>query len=433
MLIADDLGWRDVGWHKSEIETPHLDALAAAGVRLERFYVEPNCTPTRAAFTTGRYPSRYGLQSVLIRPWTDVGLPLEERTLAEVLRDAGYTTHLVGKWHLGHGSRAQLPTARGYDHHYGCYTGAIDYYTHRRAGALDWHRDGVPVEEEGYATDLLADEAVRIVQEHVFDGQEHDFDGRGHDSGPLFLQVAFTAPHTPLQAPDEYVARYADQPMESRRILSAMVTCMDDGVGRIVAALDERGVRDETLILFFSDNGGSRIDGSDNGRLLGAKGMITEGGVRVPAVAAWRGRIQAGGIVKAPLHAIDLFPTLAGFAGAPLPPDLALDGLDVGATLLGGPPPARRDLLLTCTKLEAVLLDGDWKLVVKERFGRVETNLFDLSRKKPEEHDLSAERPDLVRALRARLERYEKGAEPREMVPQELPADFPLPRAWGPR
>jgi arylsulfatase A-like enzyme len=165
-ILADDLGWKDVGWHGSEIHTPNLDRLAASGVKLEQFHVQPLCSPTRGALLTGRYPMRCGLQTGVVRPWSKHGLPLDERTLPQALKEVGYRTALVGKWHLGHFERAYLPTRRGFDHQYGQYNGMIDYFTHMRDGGFDWHRDDKVCRDTGYTTQLLADEAVRLIKNH---------------------------------------------------------------------------------------------------------------------------------------------------------------------------------------------------------------------------------------------------------------------------
>jgi arylsulfatase A-like enzyme len=223
-ILADDLGWNAVGYHGSQIETPNIDRLAAAGAKLEAFYALPMCTPSRAALLTGRYPIRYGLQSGIIRPSATYGLPLEERTLAQALSAAGYETAIVGKWHLGHYERAYLPTQRGFDHQYGPYNGWIDYFTHERDGGFDWHRDDRVSRDPGYATVLLGDEAVRLIEAHDF-------------AKPLFLYLPFTAPHSPLQAPPEALARRAQIENEDLRTYAAMVYAMDEQIGRVVAAI----------------------------------------------------------------------------------------------------------------------------------------------------------------------------------------------------
>src|SRR5947207_12709978 len=184
-LLIDDLGYTDVGFNGGDIKTPNIDKLAQSGAKLSAFYVQPVCSPTRAALMTGRYPMRHGLQVGVVRPWAQYGLPLEERTLAQALKEAGYETAICGKWHLGHFQRAYLPTQRGFDHQYGHYNGAIDYFTHLREGGFDWHRDDRINRDEGYSTHLIAREAVRLIQEQ---GKK-----------PLFLYVPFNAPHAPHQ------------------------------------------------------------------------------------------------------------------------------------------------------------------------------------------------------------------------------------------
>src|SRR5687767_11154240 len=190
-ILADDLGRNDCGFMGgTQIKTPHLDKLAAAGAKLDAHYVQPVCSPTRAALLTGRYPMRHGLQVGVVRPWAKYGLPLGERTLAEALRSAGYRTAIVGKWHLGHFEPAYLPTRRGFDHQYGHYNGALDYWTHERDGGFDWHQDDKVSRDEGYSTQLLGAAAARFVAEHA-------------GKRPFFLYVPFNAVHAPHQAPDE--------------------------------------------------------------------------------------------------------------------------------------------------------------------------------------------------------------------------------------
>src|SRR3954447_22648042 len=228
-LLADDLGYSDVGFHGSEIKTPHIDKLAAGGARLESFYVQPVCSPTRAALLTGRYPMRHGLQVGVVRPWAQYGLPLEERTLAQALRAAGYFTAIVGKWHLGHFRRAYLPTMRGFDHQYGHYNGALDYFTHVRDGGFDWQRNDNVSKDEGNATPLLGNEAVCLIENQAV-------------ASPLFLYVPFNAPHAPLQALPEHLKLYEDVKDNKRRAYSAMVHAIDEQIGRVIAALAKRGM-----------------------------------------------------------------------------------------------------------------------------------------------------------------------------------------------
>ncbi|MEM9589665.1 MAG: arylsulfatase, partial [Planctomycetota bacterium] len=296
VMVADDLGYGDVGYHNSRIRTPRIDALADRGIRLEQFYVQPVCSPTRAALMTGRYPMRFGMQVGVVRPWANYGLPTTEITLPRLLRKAGYYTAAVGKWHLGHARPEYHPNARGFDHHYGCYNGAIDYFEHTRDGGLDWHRNGVALLEEGYATDLIAQEACRIIKQH-------------DTSDPLFLYVPFTAVHTPLQVPQDDLDAYSHFKFKNRQTFAAMTTRMDRGIGTILDQLEETFDLAETLIIFCSDNGGIRKLGS-NGQLRDGKGSVYEGGTRVPAIVVWKGHLQAGAVVHSPIHIIDWFPTL---------------------------------------------------------------------------------------------------------------------------
>jgi arylsulfatase A-like enzyme len=435
-IMSDDQGWADVGWHSTEIPTPNLSRLAAAGARLEQFYVQPVCSPTRAALLTGRYPMRYGLQVGVVRPWAQYGLPLEERTLAQALREAGYTTAICGKWHLGHCRREYLPTRRGFDHQYGHYNGAIDYFTHERDGGLDWHRDDKACREEGYSTFLIADEAVRLIRAQP-------------PTKPLFLYVAFNAVHTPHQVPEPYKAPYASLP-EPRRTYAGMVAAMDEAVGRIVAAIEGRAWRTNTLFIFCSDNGGpqpGRV--TSNGPFRAGKGTLYEGGVRVCAFATWDGHIRSNSVVNQPLHIVDWYPTLLRLAGAKLEQPLPLDGRDIWPVLTAGGRSPHGAILLNAAPHAGAIRVGDWKLVIngargsgddsdavaaraarQKRKPREETvELFNLAEDPSEKRNLAVERPDKVKELRARYEQLAREAVPPR---NELrPPDFKPPKVWG--
>ncbi|HVJ67599.1 MAG TPA: arylsulfatase, partial [Caulifigura sp.] len=350
-LLADDLGYTDVGWHGDQIKTPHLDKLANEGAKLEQFYVQPVCSPTRAALMTGRYPMRHGLQVGVVRPWAQYGLPLEERTLPAALKVAGYETAMTGKWHLGHFQPDYLPTRRGFDHQYGHYNGALDYFTHERDGGFDWHRDDKVSRDEGYSTVLVGDEAVKRIKER-------------NKSKPLFLYVPFNAVHTPLQALESDLAKYAHIKEKKRQTYCAMMSCLDDQVGKIVKALDDEKIRENTLILFSSDNGGPLGSGATNGDLRAGKGTLYEGGVRVCAMANWPGKIKAGTVVNEPLHIVDIFPTLLTLAGAKLEQKLPLDGFDAWATISSGAKTPHKEILHNTTPTSGAIRMGDWKLVL---------------------------------------------------------------------
>ncbi len=204
-VVADDLGWKDVGFNGSQdIKTPNLDKLAATGARLEQFYAQPMCTPTRAALLTGRYPFRYGLQTIVIPSVSTYGLATDEWLLPQALKEAGYQTAIIGKWHLGHGDKKYWPKQRGFDYQYGPLIGELDYFTHEEHGVLDWYRDNKPVKEEGYTTTLLGNDAVKYIDERKV-------------GTPFFLYLAFNAPHTPYQAPKEYIDRYKNIEEPTRR------------------------------------------------------------------------------------------------------------------------------------------------------------------------------------------------------------------------
>jgi arylsulfatase A-like enzyme len=434
-LLADDLGWGDVGWHGSEIKTPNLDKLAAAGARLEQFYVQPVCSPTRAALMTGRYPMRHGLQVGVVRPWAQYGLPLEERTLAQALQKAGYETAIVGKWHLGHFRQEYLPTRRGFDHQYGHYNGALDYFTHIRDGGFDWHRDDRESRDEGYSTHLLAREAVRLVTEH-------------DASRPLFLYVPFNAVHAPHQVPDRYKEPYAHL-AEPRRTYAGMLSALDEAVGQIVEAIARKGIGKQTLILFSSDNGGpaaGRV--TSNGHLRGEKATLYEGGVRVPAFATWESRIEPGTVVDAPLHMVDWYPTLLGLAGAPLDQSLQLDGRDAWPSITRGLPSPHAEILLNATPLAGAIRVGDWKLIVRAPGANPKDDvhasdvaegvsvstkesleLFHLASDPDETRDLAADNPSKVAELRSRYEALARQAKPPKSAPKS--PDFRSPRIWG--
>jgi arylsulfatase A-like enzyme len=410
-IVSDDQGWKDVGFHGSDIQTPNLDALARGGARLEQFYSQPMCTPSRAALMTGRYPHRYGLQTLVIPSAGSYGLATDEWLLPQALKEAGYQTAIVGKWHLGHADRKYWPGQRGFDHSYGPILGEIDYFTHSAHDTRDWFRDGKPVKEQGYVTHLLGNEAVRVVE--------------GHDPHtPLFLYLAFTAPHAPYQAPKEYLDRYAHIADPARRAYAAMITAMDDEIGRVLAALEKRGMRERTLVLFQSDNGGPRsakftgeIDMSkstipaDNGPYRDGKASLYEGGTRVVALANWAGRIPAGTVVDQPIHMVDVYPTLAGLAGAPLGRSKPLDGLDVWPTLAEGKPSPRTEVVYDVEPFRAALRQGDWKLVWQATLpSRAE--LFDLSKDPGETTDLASQHPEKVSAMKEQIEGLAREAVP---------------------
>ncbi|MBN2507878.1 MAG: arylsulfatase [Verrucomicrobia bacterium] len=421
-FLVDDLGRSDVGFMGGkDIQTPHIDRLAHGGAILDAHYVQPVCSPTRAALLTGRYATGTGVYTV-VRPHARWGLPLGERTLAGALKDAGYATAIVGKWHLGEFEPGYLPTARGFDHHYGHYFGALDYFTHLRDGVHDWHRDGRTSNDEGYSTHLIAREACRLIRER-------------DASKPLFLYVPFNGVHAPLQVPDHYLAPYAAL-RGNRRLLAGMLAAVDEAIGQIVAALDAAGLRPNTLILFSSDNGGPNPAAlSTNGGLRAGKGTLYEGGVRVCAFAHWPGRIPAGVTVRHPMHIVDWFPTLVRLAGGSLLQERPLHGRDVWPMLTQDAPSPHPAILLVQSPTRAAVRMGDWKLLrrtpasgtepplstpAKKRKARAAKaaaqepglELFHLATDPGETNNLAAREPERAAALGVQLDALLKNAAP---------------------
>jgi len=436
-IVADDLGWKDVGFHGSDIKTPNIDQLAATGARLEQFYAQPMCTPTRAALMTGRYPLRYGLQTAIIPAPSTYGLPTDEWLLPQALKEAGYQTAIIGKWHLGHADKKFWPRQRGFDYHYGPLIGEIDYFTHKEHDTVDWYRDNKVVKEKGYSTTLLGNDAVKLINQH--------------DPGtPLYLYLTFNAPHTPYQATPEYLDQYKHIADPSRRAYAGAITAMDDQIGRVLAALDSKKMRDNTLIVFMSDNGGTHnamFAGSitdmskvvipcDNGPYRGGKGDLYEGGTRVVSLANWPGHIKAGSTVDQIIHVVDWYPTLAGLAGGKTGKAKPLDGLNVWPTISAGKPSPRTEVVYNVEPFRAGIRQGDWKLIWRTLLP-ASVELYNIAQDPSEKNNVAAQHPDKVAALQQRanelaasmakpmlLETEIKAMMQRIKMPPSLPAEL---------
>lgn len=409
-IVADDLGWKDVGFNGcTDIKTPNLDALASGGAKFTQFYVQNMCTPTRAALMTGRYPYRYGLQTIVIPTAAGYGLDTSEHLMPQCLGDVGYNTAIIGKWHLGHADKKYWPRQRGFDYQYGAMIGELDYFTHDEHGVLDWFRDNKPAREKGYTTTLLGDDAVKYI--NAQDSKK-----------PFYLYLTFNAPHTPYQAPEEYIAKYAGIAEPTRRTYAAMVDCLDENIGKVVAALDKKGLRENTLIIFHSDNGGTTdkmfagqmADMSevtlpcDNGPYRNGKGSLFEGGSRVCALANWPGKIKAQ-TVEGIIHAVDIFPTLASLAGASTAKSKPLDGLNVWETIAEGKPSPRTEFFYNIEPFRAGMRQGDWKLIWRSSLPS-SVDLFNLAEDPYEKNNIAAAHPDKVTAMQARIEAAAKEA-----------------------
>lgn len=405
-MLADDLGWNDVSYHGSEIRTPHINGLVRQGLELDRYYTFPLCSPSRAAFLTGRSPIRQGVHGPI---GPQGGLPLDEHLLSETLRAAGYQTSQTGKWHLGLERVSWHPYRRGFDHSYGHLGPSVDYFTHNWLGGLDWHRNGSILREEGYSTDLITAEAVQQIKTR-------------DKSRPLFLYVGFNAPHTPLQAPPEYIELYTAIDDELRRTYAAMVTSMDSGVGRILDAIEEEGLADSTIVVWASDNGGGRNVGASNLPLRGSKGNPFEGGIRVPATIRWPGVLPEGTKFGQMITVHDWFQTLTSAAGVEPGNSKAFDGFDMWPALNDGDEVDRGDTIIGAQGSYAVFRDG-WKLVEFTPRGsnQTATHLFRITADPNEEQDLIDVKPDLASELTAVLRAMPRG--------QSVGIDEPPPRA----
>lgn len=405
IMISDDTGWNDVGYHGSEIKTPNIDRLANEGVEFDQFYVYPVCSPTRAALLTGRPPSRYGILGA-IGGRSTLALPEDTVILAELLKKHGYDTAITGKWHLG--LRPEVgPRKYGFNYTYGYLHGQIDQYTHiYKNGDRTWHRNDEFIEEEGHATDLIADNAVQYIK-NIRDKNK-----------PFFLYVAFSVPHYPLQEEDKWTKSYRGIiDNESRRLFAASMTHMDDGIGRILSALTEEQLEKDTLVIFLSDNGGQKswtptyeYNGKfkandrlgDNRPLRGWKGTLYEGGIRVPAVLRWQGRLEARKVTEV-VNVCDIYPTMAYLAGASISDDLKIEGTNFWQVVTGGSMPGER-IQYWRTSRQLALRKGNWKLVHNGKsLDEGSDELFNIAKDPLEKQDLAEENTALVSELRQEL------------------------------
>ncbi len=443
IIVSDDQGYHDLGCFGSEqVKTPHLDRLAAGGARLTNFYVTwPACTPSRGSLLTGRYPQRNGIYDMIRNEAPDYGkkytapeyactferiggMDTREMLLPAVLKKDGYTSGIFGKWDLGV-HRRFLPLARGFDEFYGFANTGIDYYTHERYGVPSMFRDNRATEEDKgtYCTYLFQREAVRYL--------------KANQRRPFFLYVPFNAPHgasnldpdirSAAQAPEKYKkmypelsegliprTRYGKKAMvatrEARKLrYLGAVTCMDDAIGELLDLLDKYELADNTLVIFFSDNGGS--GGADNSPLRGHKGQMFEGGIRVPCLARLPGRIPPGSVCTEFLTSLEIFPTVLKLVGAEQPSGVVLDGFDMMPVLAGKTKSQRKEMFWQRRGDRAARV-GNWKWVDSARG----SGLFDLSADIGEKHDLSKEKPEILQMLKDKFAAWTKRmdeAEPR--------------------
>ena len=434
-ILADDMGWAQPGFNGGDPKlTPNMDRLASEGMRLNEFYTHSVCAPTRAAFLTGRYAFRtwsdwrsedFGKPSYLAK----LGLKLahnkrgeptrrihalgtEERTIAEALRDAGYFTSLIGKWHLGEWLPEHLPMGQGFEHQYGHYAWGIDYFTKTivhnapaRFAVYDWHRNQKPVQEDGYATDLFAAEAERVIA------------SRKDDKRPFFMYVAFNAVHGPLNPPPGFIGDRND-PLAIRH---AMLKSLDDAVGRISRAIDDNGFRDNTLFIFTNDNGPVLEEMSKPFR--GTKNTTYEGGVRQPAVVRWPGHTKPGTTKDGLMFVSDFFPTFITLAGGEHKQERPIDGIDMTSMLFEGEQSKRNEIVYDVAGSVRLptIRRGDYKLMGDA--------LYNIRRDPSEKTNIAAKRPKLVAELTARITAVGKERPP--LGDKPLLMEPPLPYVYG--
>ncbi|CAH3114504.1 unnamed protein product [Porites lobata] len=446
LMLADDLGWYDVGFHNPKIQTPHIDKLAKDGVILDNYYVQPVCTPTRGALMTGRYPIHTGLQHDVIHPEDPYGLPLDFDLLPQKLKEVGYSTHLVGKWHLGFYKWPYVPTKRGFDTAYGFWDGAEDHFDHSRDGVVDFRDNLEPVFHLNgtYATNAYVDRVEKILHAH-------------DSSQPLFMYMAFQNVHAPIQAPEKYIKKYDFITNKMRRVHAAMADILDEAVGNITDAFRKAGLWNNTLLIFSTDNGGLPYYGGYNWPLRGEKMTLWEGGLRGIGFVHGNRLARKGVTCKELLHVTDWYPTILGLAGvsenqeSPIP----LDGFDVWETISLGKPSPRTEILLNIDEPGEVppgpgilggytgvaLRMGEMKLLMQvpnvtwfkppeiggkpdkelpldallelphvDAVDKVVVALYNISADPEERNELSAKLPDVVAKMQMRVDDYRKSS-----------------------
>ena len=401
LIMADDLGYGDIGCYGGWIDTPHIDALARGGMRFTDYHSNGAvCSPTRAALLTGRYQQRCGIDAVVTAkgPARETGMAQKEISFAEVLKQRGYVTGLFGKWHVGY--RVEFnPTKQGFDEFIGYVSGNVDYHTHiDQADIADWWKGDEKTPETGYVTDLITKHAVDFLHRHK--------------DQPFCLYQPQEAPHYPYQGRQDPPERLPGgrkgvktKGPEIKRAYREMVEIMDQSVGRIVETVKDLGLERNTFIFFCSDNGACK-QGS-NAPLHGFKGSLWEGGHRVPAIASWPGRIRPGTICHQTVLGMDLFPTLASIAGATVPAGLDLDGTNLlGLLTEGGNLPKRT--VFWAYRNQSAVRQGPWKLLVQGNQER----LFNLATDPAEQNDLAPQHPDRVTTMRAALAAWQRDVTP---------------------
>ncbi len=393
VILADDLGYADIGAQNlsKDVRTPNIDTIAKNGVRFTHGYVScPVCSPTRAGFLTGRYQERFGHEFNPGPTAADnFGLPLDQITIAQQMKKVGYVTGMVGKWHEGNKPEF-YPTRRGFDEFFGFLGGAHSYVHLKPEGKNAIMRNDKPVTEDEYLTDAFSREAVAFIDKH--------------HSDPFFLYVPFNAVHNPQECPQKYLDRFPDESDKKRKYLLAMLSAEDDAVGKILEKVREHKLEENTLIFFFSDNGGpTEGNGSRNTPLSGFKGQVWEGGIREPFMAQWKGKIPAGRVLDQPVISLDIFATALTAVGGEIPKDRVIDGVDIMPLMKGETSERPHETLYWRFGQQWAIRDGDMKLV---QFGKTDMQLFDLDKDISEKHDLAKEKPEVVKQMKEKYDAW---------------------------
>ena len=412
IILTDDLGWGDVSYHGGHIPTPNIDQLAKDGMELNRFYSNPICSPTRASLMTGLHIFNHGVVRPFMNPAAEqTGMPPELKIMPQFFNEAGYQTALSGKWHLGTAKEDFWPTNRGFETSYGHMTGGIGYFDHTAAGRLDWHRNESTLREEGYSTELIANEAINIIKNK-------------DQNRPLFLYVAFNAPHTPIEAPLKDIEKFSYLEDEKDQVYAANVNALDNEIGRIIKAIKTEGLLEETIILFFSDNGPVfdinpivkviapnliNAKGSTAG-LSGSKTSAKEGGIRVPAVMWWKGVIENKKSEQF-FFVQDLLPTLLTAANIKTSVTDKFDGEDKWSNLLTGQivPPKNAFIGARLISDERALFNDQWKLYSARPVlvpVSASYQLFNIIKDPFEKNDLAEKEPEIFNAMKKTINAY---------------------------
>jgi len=430
IILADDLGWNDVSFHGSEIPTPNIDRIVASGIELDRFYVQPTCSPTRAELMTGKSALRLGITRPISKN-QKLGLGLQEKILPQYLKELGYKTVLLGKWHLGSYTPEYFPTRRGFDYFYGYLSGGIGYWDHNHGGGHDWQRNEVTLRETGYSTHLLEADAVQIINDHDF-------------NTPLFLNINFNAPHTPNEAPQATVDSFSEIGNTNREFHAAMVFEMDQSIGKILSALEKNGIIENTIIFFASDNGGltpnpeikstflklpkalglcnlerpiglkqieficSNFDGgSSNEPLQLGKMSVLEGGIRVPAAVWWPNHIE-NGQTQSFISMVDVLPTILDLVGVDSIEGMSFDGRSQKDVLFGKKTIEESNYVVSNILNDTfAIIDSPYKLIISGE----KTELYNIFDDPTERIDISNNEPEITNKLFTAFNNWPKGVD----------------------